>query len=90
MFAVFCFWLIVIVLILRRPITELMLAQKKPTISTDSVPVSMLETRIQVLERELHLVNRELHELREAHEFTTKLLTSSGNVAPVTRTAVKV
>jgi hypothetical protein len=88
--AVLGFWLSIIVFILRRPITELILAKKKTLVESDSVQVTQLETRIHLLEEQLYAVNREMHELREANEFTTKLLTNSGKVVATHRVPAKV
>jgi hypothetical protein len=88
--AVLGFWLSIIVFIMRRPLTELILAKKKTLVESDSVQVAMLETRIHLLEDQLHAVNREMHELREANEFTTKLLTNSGKAVTAGRVPTRV
>jgi hypothetical protein len=88
--AVLGFWLSIIVFILRRPLTELILAKKKTLVESDSVQVTQLETRIHLLEEQLHAVNREMHELRESNEFTTKLLANSGKVVAAPRVPAKV
>jgi hypothetical protein len=88
--AVLGFWLSIIVFILRRPLTELILAKKKTLVESDSVQVTQLETRIHLLEEQLYAVNREMHELRESNEFTTKLLANSGKVVAAARVPAKV
>ena len=86
--AVLGFWSSIIVFILRRPLSELILAKKKTMVEADSVSVAMLETRIHVLEEQLNSVNREMHELRESNEFTTKLLANSPKGVGTARTPV--
>jgi hypothetical protein len=77
--AVFGWWLFLIVLILRKPITQLIstFTEKRLSVS-NSEYVRRLEARIALLEEHVSMMGKEISEVKESSDFANKLLTTAG------------
>jgi hypothetical protein len=77
--AVVGFWTFMLAIVLRKPITEVMMRSR-----VNNQEVTLLKAQIEQMQNALDSMNREVLELKETSDFQQKLLTDRARAAKPT------